>query len=257
MGDVRSILVASCLVVLFLLASPTAAQVVGPSPTAAPGDAGAGSMTSLQRIRRALAVTPPGGLLNLHEYVHVFAEAPEMLTDFESLFGDFDLMSGPTPFGAPTHYQMHGLTPPMGALYSHSVDALAIALFSRLGKAIGVLFPGEEEPAPAVQPLLSPAEREQALAQIQGHPTVLDATFEQRGRTVALVLVVPATTPVATARQLGDDFVRMVTTLASPALAPGADISAGDYDYIIGVRDPTDAEIAVGGKPTASPRVTW
>ena len=122
MSDVRSTLVASCLVVLLLLASPTAVQVVGQSPTAAPGDAGAGSMTSLQRIRRALAVTPPGGLLNLHEYVHVFAEAPEMFADFESLFGDFDLMSGPTPFGAPTHCQMHGLAPPMGALYSRAVS---------------------------------------------------------------------------------------------------------------------------------------
>ena len=85
MGDVRSTFVASCLFVLALLASPTAAQVVPQSPTSAPGDAGAGSTTSLQRIRRSLAVTPPAGFLNLHEYVHVIAEAPEV-----SLFGDFD-----------------------------------------------------------------------------------------------------------------------------------------------------------------------
>ncbi len=39
MGVGRSTLVASCLVVLFLLASPTAAQVVPQSSTAAPDDA--------------------------------------------------------------------------------------------------------------------------------------------------------------------------------------------------------------------------
>ena len=254
MGEVRSTVVASCLVVLFLLASPTAAQVVE-GPTAAPGDAGAGSMASLQRIRRALAVTPPAGFLNLHEFVHVVAEAPEEV----SLFGDFDLFSGPVPFGPPTHYDMFGwLTPPMGAVYSQRVDKWVSALFSRAGKAILGLFTGEgEEPAPAVPSLLSPADREQALAQIQGHPAVLAATFEQRGRTVVLALVVPATMPVATAHQLGDDFVRMVTTLAPTTPVSGADISAGDYDYIIGVRTPTDTEIAVGGQPTGSPRITW
>ena len=131
-------------------------------------------------------------------------------------------------------------------------------LFSRAEKAILGLFTGEgKEPAPAVLSLLSPADREQALAQIQGHPAVLAATFEQRGRTVVLALVVPATMPVATARQLGVDFVRMVTTLAPATPAPGADISAGDYDYIIGVGTPTDTEIAVGGKPTGSPRIAW
>ena len=98
MGAVRSPLVASCLVVLVLLGSPTAAQVAPQSPGAAPGNASAGSMTSLQRIRRALALTPPAGFLNLHEYVHVIAEAPDV-----SLFGDFDFFSGPVPFGPPTH----------------------------------------------------------------------------------------------------------------------------------------------------------
>ncbi len=48
-----------------------------------------------------------------------------------------------------------------------------------------------------------------------------------------------------------------MATLAPTTPAPGADISAGDYDYIIGVRTPTDTEIAVGGKPTTSPRITW
>ena len=255
MGGVRSTLVASCLVVLLLLASTTAAQVVE-GATAAQGDAGAGSITSLQRIRRALAVTPPAGVLNLHEFVHVVAEAPEAWTN-PSLLGDFDVFSGPVPFGPPTRYDMHGLTPPVGALYSHRVSTAVLAPFTWAGKAIVGLFTGDEEPAPAVQSVLSRAGREQALAQIQGHPTVLAATIEQRGRTVALALVVPASTPVATARQLGDDFVRMVTTLAPTTPAPGADSNAGDYDYIIGVRTPTDVEITVGGKPSASRRISW
>ena len=252
-GVGRSTLVVSCVVVLFFLAAPTVAQVVPLSSAAAPRDAWAGSTTSLERIRRALAVTPPAGFLNLSEYVYVTAEAPEEV----SLFADFDLVSGPVPFGPPMHYQMHGLAPPMGALYSYSVETAVFGLFRQAGKAILGLFTDEDEPAPAVQPLLNRAEQEQALAQMQGHATVLGATIEQRGRTVALVLVVPAATPVATARQLGDDFVRMVTTLAPSTPAPGAAVIAGDYDYIIAVRTPADTEIAVGGKLTASARVAW
>ena len=254
MGVVRATLVAFCLVVLGLPASPTAAQDVPQFPAATPRESWAGSATSLQRIRRALALTPPGGLLNLHEYVHVIAEKPDDL----SLFGDFDFLSGPTPFGAPVHFEMHGLATPMGGIYSYNVESAVFALVGRAGQAIAGLFRGSEAPAAAVLPLLTRAEREQALAQITGHPTVMDATFEQRGRTVALALVVPATTPVATARQVGDDFVHMVTTLASSAPAPGAGIKikAADYDYIIGVRTPTNVKIAVGAKTTGSPHIT-
>ena len=255
MGVVCATRVAVCLVVLGLPASPTAAQDVPQFSAATPGEAWAGSATSLQRIRRALALTPPGGLLNLHEYVHVIAEEPDDL----SLFGDFDFLTGPTPYGAPVHFEMHGLAPPMGAIYSHSVDTAVLALIARARRAIAGLFTAEDEPAPGVPPLLRHAEREQALAQITGHPTVMDATLHQRGRTVTLELVVPATTPVATARQVGDDFVQMATALASAAPAPGAGIRirASDYDYIIGVRTPTDAKVAVGAKTTGSPRITW
>ena len=94
-------------------------------------------------------MTPPAGFLNLHEYAHVIAEAPEV-----SLFGDFDLFSGPVPFGPPTHDDMHGLIPPMGALYSDTVETVAFALFRRAGKAIVGLFTGDEEPATAGQPSL-------------------------------------------------------------------------------------------------------
>ncbi|MDP6581437.1 MAG: hypothetical protein QF681_12350 [Vicinamibacterales bacterium] len=252
-GEVRPTLVALCLVVLVLLAASTEAQVAPQSPTAAAWDGGAGSTRSLQRIRRALATTPSGGLLNLSEHVYVIAEAPEE----QSLFGDFDLVNGPVPYGPPTHYDMHGVAPPMSAFYSERVEEVVFAPFRWVGKAIVSLFTGEDDPGPAVEPLLSQVAREQAVAQIQGHANVLAADIEQRGRTVALALVVPATTPVATARQLGDDFVRMVTTLAPSALGPDADSRAADYDYLIGVRTSNEVEIAVGGRPAASSRIAW
>ena len=46
----------------------------------------------------------------------MIAEAPDELP----LFGVFDLFSGPTPYGAPMHYEIHGLAQPMGSIYSHS-----------------------------------------------------------------------------------------------------------------------------------------
>ena len=256
-AGLRSLLVASSLVVLVLLASPAVAQVVEGSPAEqiVAGDAGVASSLSLQRIRHALAVTPSAGFLNVNEYVYVIGEAPEE----ESLFGDFDVFNGPVPFGAPTRYDMFGwLTRPMGSPYGGNVDAMVFALFRRVGTAfVGLFTDEEEEPAPVVPLLLSNVEREQALAQMQGHPTVLAATIEQRGRTVALALVVPPSTPVETARELGDDFLRMVRTLVPATPVPGGDIRPGDYDYIIGVRTPTETELAVGGRPTTSPRITW
>ncbi len=252
-GEVRPTLVALCLVVFVLLAVSIEAQVAPQSSTAAAWDAEAGSTRSLRRIRRALATTPSGGLLNLSEYVYVVAEAPEKI----SLFGDFDLVNGPVPYGPPTHYDMHGFAPPMSALYSQRVEDVVSVLFRWVGKVIANLFTGAEDPGPTVEPLLGQVAREQALARIQGHASVLAANIEQRGRTVALALVVPATTPVATARQLGDDFIRIITTLAPSAPGPGEGIRAGDYDFIIGVHAPNDVEIAVGGRPTATPRIAW
>ena len=157
----RPRVITSCLVILVLLACPSAAQLAS---SAAPATL---STTSLQRIKRVLAATPLPGLLDRHEYVYVTVEAPPEV----SLFGDFDFS--------------YGLArPPTGALYRYDLGNGAVALFKLAGKAMAGLFTHEEEPIRAMPPVLSHAEREQALAQILGHPAVLDATFDQNGPTV-------------------------------------------------------------------------
>ncbi len=83
---------------------------------------------------------------------------------------------------------------PGAMMGSDSLGTVTLALFGLAMRGIVGLFSGEEAPDSTVQPMLNDAERERALAQIQGHRTVLEATIEQRGRTVALELVVPPST---------------------------------------------------------------
>ncbi len=233
-NNVRPRVITSCLVILVLLACPSAAQLASSAAPATP------STPSLQRIKRALAATPPPGLLDRHEYVSVTAEAPPEV----SLFGDFDFSDGLA-------------RPPTGALYRYDLGSGAVALFKLAGKAMAGLFTREEEPIPAVPPVLGHAEREQALAQVLGHPAVLGATIDQNGPTVTLMLTVPVATTLTTARQLGNDFLRFVEQLGPMTSASHEDIEGGHYDYIVSVRTPTEAEVAIGGRPTDSPSITW
>lgn len=106
-------------------------------------------------------------------------------------------------------------------------------------------------------PVLGPAEREQAVAQILGHPAVLDASLEQHGRTVTLRLTVSAATTLTSARQLGDDFLRFVEEVAPVTAASCEDIATDQYDYIVSVRHPSEVAVAVGGRPADTPRITW
>ena len=161
-----------------------------------------------------------------------------------SLFEDFDFS--------------YGLArPPTGALYRYDVISGAFALIKLAGKAMAGLFPREEEPIPAVPPVLGHAGREQALAQILGHTAVLDATIDQNGPTVTLMLTVPVATTRTTARQLGNDFLRFVEKLGPTTSATPEDIEGRHYDYIVSVRTPTEAEVAIGGRPIDSPSITW
>ena len=87
--------------------------------------------------------------------------------------------------------------------------------------------------------------------------TPVDYSIHQRGRTVALSLVVPADTPADTARALGERFVMLVKTLALTETAPDDEIGVGDYDYIVQVSSPSDSVIARGGKATADTKIHW
>jgi hypothetical protein len=86
---------------------------------------------------------------------------------------------------------------------------------------------------------------------------VLDAGIDQRGRTVALSLTVTAETPPGAARALGDDFVRLVKTIAATEPTPGDDLGPGDFDYVVHISTPTNALVARGGKSTSARAMNW
>ena len=181
------------------------------------------------------------------------------------LFDVFD--STGRQLGPPTHRDMMNfmtareMTEAVGSdgLGIVSVSAVALALpyaIKAIGAIGGWLFGHDDDDAPA-HPILTESEEARALAGVTADRQVLAAGVHQRGRTVALSLVVPADTPADTARALGERFVMLIKTLALTETAPDDEIGAGDYDYIVQVSSPTDSVIARGGKATADTKIHW
>ena len=59
------------------------------------------------------------------------------------------------------------------------------------------------------------------------------------------------------ARALGDDFVRLVKTIAATEPTPGDDLGPGDFDYVVHISTPTNALVARGGKSTSARAMNW
>ena len=269
---------------LILLASavsrPTLAQT-RPSvetieaPRQEPSTAAAPSAVSLERIRRALQLerrtdVPGAADLGFRDDLKLVDRRPAIQLfhglDFVGgldLFGD---AGGPVPTGPPTHRDMMSLATPREVREAVSSDALGVATAAAFSlmpyaiKAIGAiggwLF-GHDDADALEHPILTESEETRALAGVVAHGQVLDAGLHQRGRTVALSLVVPADTPPGTARALGERFVMLVKTLASTEPDPDDEIGAGDYDYIVRVSSPTESVIALGGKATTDTSINW
>jgi hypothetical protein len=152
-----------------------------------------------------------------------------------------------------------------------SSDVLGIATVSAFSlglpyaiKAIGALggwlFGRDDDDGPGGLQILTESEDIRARTIVAADRQVLDAGIHQRGRTIALSLVVPPDTPIATARSLGKRFVMLVKTLSSAGPAPphlNDEIGVGDYDYIVRVSSPTESVIALGGKATSDTTISW
>lgn len=271
------------LVILIAIAGsgPTSAQTRPPdealeAPRQEPSIAAAPSAASLARIRRGLTLQQPTELpaLEIVDDEALVDRRPTIQLvpglDFVGgldLFGVFD--STGRQLGPPTHRDMmnfmtaRDMNEAVGSGGSvrgiASVSAVALALpyaIKAIGAIGGWLFGHDDDDAPA-HPILTESEEARALAGVTADRQVLDAGIHQRGRTVALSLVVPADTPADTARALGERFVMLVKTLALTETAPDDEIGVGDYDYIVQVSSPTDSVIARGGKATADTKIHW
>ena len=181
------------------------------------------------------------------------------------LFSFMDVTTGPVPMGGPTHRAMMSVMTPREMTEATSGDVLGIATASAFSlmpyaiKAVGAIagwFFGDDDDAPE-HPILTESEETLALDSVRADGHVLDADIHQRGRTVALSLVVPADTLPDTARALGERFVVLVKTLASTEPDPNDEVGAGDYDYIVRISSPTEAVIAQGGKATSHTKINW
>ena len=276
------LLCAFAIITAHAIAGPISAQTPPPvetieAPRQEPRPPAAPSAASLERIRRALALedqTTPRGLdrLTIVDDVPLVdrRRAVQLVPGLAiiggvDLFGAVDVTTGPVPMGGPTHRAMMSVMTPREMTEARAGDVLGIATASAfslmpyavkaVGTVAGWLF-GDDSDTPE-HPILTEGEETLALdaARADGH--VLDAGIHQRGRTVALSLVVPADTPPDTARALGERFVVLVKTFASTEPDPNDDVGTGDYDYIVRVSSPTEAVIALGGKATSHTKINW
>ena len=265
------------------LSTPTSAQTRPPDEAIEaglqkPGSGAPPSLVSLARIRRALELErhtdlPGGAGLGFGEDPWRLYRRPAIQL-FHGLdfvggvdrFGGTYGAGGPVPMGGPTHWAMMDVMTPRGLTEAGSSDVLGIATASAGAlvvpyaiKAIeaiaGWLF-GDDDDA-LEHPILTESEETRSLAFARAGGQVLDVDIHQRGRTVALSLVVPADTPPETARALGERFVRLVKTFATAEPDPEHDVGAGDYDYIVRISSPTENVIALGGKATSDIKINW
>ena len=276
------LLCARVIVTASALSGPISAETPPPvetieAPRQNASTAAAPSAASLERIRRALALegqTTPRGLdrLNIVDDVPlVDARRAIQLVPKLAILGGVDLFSfmdvttGPVPMGGPTHRAMMSVMTPREMTEATSSDVLGIATASALSlvpyaiTAVGAIADwlfGDDDDAPE-HPILTEREETLALDSVRADSHVLDAGIHQRGRTVALSLIVPADTPPDTARALGERFVVLVKTFASTEPDPNDEVGAGAYDYLVRVSSPTETVIAQGGKATSHTKINW
>jgi hypothetical protein len=137
---------------------------------------------------------------------------------------------------------------------------LFIVLVVVIGIAIVALTifgsgPSQESPVVAVA-TMGEVEKAAAIQAIMEQPGVRGAAIVQRGRDLSLAVVVNYGTSEDYAKNVGDNFVRLVKTLG-PDTPPGKDIGRGSYDYLISVAEPNKHMIAQGAKGRNAPNLTW
>ncbi len=106
-------------------------------------------------------------------------------------------------------------------------------------------------------PLLDGNTKKMAINKIKQYPEIIEAAITQKGDDLSLVLIVPANTSIKKARDLGDNFVRMVKSLSEDAPEPGKKIGKGIYRYLIRVNTKQEEKIVLGAKVQTAENITW
>lgn len=103
---------------------------------------------------------------------------------------------------------------------------------------------------------ISDVQKGQALREIKDYGDVVDATLSQSGLSVTLNLVVASTVSGDRAKELGEQFVRIVKR-RGPDHRPVNQIGTGSLDYSIAVSNPDEDSIAKGDKARNASKVIW
>lgn len=102
---------------------------------------------------------------------------------------------------------------------------------------------------------ITDVQQRQSLREITDYADVVDATLSQSGVSVTLDLVVLSTVSEERAKELGDQFVRVVKR-RGPDHRPVNQLGTGTLDYAITVSYP-DGEISKGSKVRIATQISW
>ena len=108
----------------------------------------------------------------------------------------------------------------------------------------------------ALPPVVTKKQKNLAIRTIKDYSAVKDAAVVQEGRSLDLTITVDYATPEENARELGNNFVRLLQTLGPEAM-PGAVVGKGMFNYLVDVYYPSGEMLAMGTKPRTSDRITW
>ena len=103
---------------------------------------------------------------------------------------------------------------------------------------------------------ITDVQQRQSLREITDYADVVDATLVQSGVSVTLDLVVGSNISEERAKELGDQFIRVVKR-RGPDHRPVNQLGTGSLDYAITVFHPGELQIAKGTKGRMATQISW
>lgn len=97
-----------------------------------------------------------------------------------------------------------------------------------------------------------------AVDGIKEYPEVVDAAVNQKSSDINLVVVVRQGTPKEKAKEMGDNFLRiLMANSMGIENSPKKEIGPTKFSYLIGIYYPGEIQAALGAKAPASRAITW
>ena len=105
-------------------------------------------------------------------------------------------------------------------------------------------------------PQLTKSQKSLAISAIEQNPEVLDSAIKQDDDVLSLVIVVSYRTSKSRAKNLAENFLRMVKTFG-PDTNPRKDVGRGIFDYHVGAYYPNEKQVIGGFKSSSNSWITW